>query len=133
MKTAKIVMGVISLVLTGLVLFQSCAAAVVGAVEEESQSGGGAGVLVALCMLIGGILAIATRKSKGGAVVCTVVYGLAGLVGWTMHGIYADLQIWGGMCLVFAVLFLWSALTWKKPSTVPQTKETEEKKEETNI
>ena len=110
MKTTKMVIGICSIVLTFLILFQSCAASVGDALANEGGTSGAAGLLVAIMMLIAGIVAIAARKSRGGAIFCTVLYGLSGLIGLTMHGIFADLQVWGTICLIFAVIFLISVI-----------------------
>lgn len=114
MKTAKLTIGIISIVLTFIVIFQSCAASVGDALEKKGGTSGGAGIFVAIFMLIAGILAIAARKSKGGSIVCTCFYAAAGIIGLTAHGIYKDLVIWGIICLVFAVIFLIAAITFKK-------------------
>ncbi len=111
MKTAKLVFGIISIVLSVLVLFQSCAAGLVDAVEASGGTGGSAGLLVGLLMLSGGIVNIVTRKSKGGAIACVVMFGLAGLIGVTMYGIFTDLQIWGGYCALVAIINLASIFT----------------------
>ena len=67
--------------------------------------------LVGLLMLSGGIVNIVTRKSKGGAIACVVMFGLAGLIGVTMYGIFTDLQIWGGYCALVAIINLASIFT----------------------
>lgn len=106
MKTWKLVAGIISCVATVIVLFQSCAAGVVGAVQKSESVGGSAGFMVALLMLSGGITSIATRNSlsKGGDTALMVLFGLAGLIGLTMYGVYSDLIVWGIWCLINAGL-----------------------------
>ena len=100
MKTAKLVIGVLSIVLTMVVLFQSCAATVGDALANEGGSSGGVGMVVA------GIVAIAARNSRGGSIFCIIAYALAGVLGLTAHGIFQDLIVWGSLCLIFAVVFL---------------------------
>lgn len=106
MKTWKMVAGIISCVATVIVLFQSCAAGIVGAVEKSESVGGSAGFMVALLMLAGGITSIVTRNSQttGGDTALVILFGLAGLIGTTMNGIYSDLIIWGIWCLINAGL-----------------------------
>lgn len=53
MKTAKLVIGILSIVLTMVVLFQSCAATVGDALANEGGTSGGVGMAVALLMLVG--------------------------------------------------------------------------------
>jgi hypothetical protein len=114
MKTAKLIIGILSIVLTFIVLFQSCAASIGEALTDEGGVSGGIGVFVAILMLIAGIIAIAARKSRGGGIVCLILYALAGILGITAHGIYTDLIIWGVICLIFAIVFLISTITFKK-------------------
>lgn len=117
MKTAKLIIGIISIVLTFLVLFQSCAAGIGDALMEEGGTSGSSGLFVAILMFIAGIVAIATRNSRGGGIFCTIVYAIAGLIGISMHGIFQDLIIWGALCLIFAVIFLLSVLKMKGKTT----------------
>lgn len=114
MKTAKLIIGIVSIVLAFLVLFQSCAAGIGDAMMNEGGTSGASGLLVAVLMLVSGIVAIATRRSRGGAIFCVVVYGLAGILGVSATGIFKDLMVWGVLCLIFAVIFLIAALTMKK-------------------
>lgn len=85
MKTSKLVVGIISIVLCFLVGLQSCAAGLGNALENNGEIGGTAGLILAISLLIGllcagsysdlniwsvvslifgGICAIATRKQK---------------------------------------------------------------------
>ena len=65
MKTWKLVAGIISIILFVVVSFQSCAAGVVNALEDNGGTSGSVGILVAILLLAGGIVSIATRKSEG--------------------------------------------------------------------
>ena len=114
MKTAKLIIGIVSIVLTFLVLFQSCAAGIGDAMMNEGGTSGASGFLVVILMLVSGIVAIAIRHIRGGAIFCAIVYGLAGLFGISSNGIFKDLMVWGALCLVFAVIFLVFAITMKK-------------------
>ena len=96
MKTAKLVIGILSIVLTMVVLFQSCAATVGDALANEGGTSGGVGMAVA----------IAARNSRGGSLFCIIAYALAGVLGLTAHGIFQDLIVWGSLCLIFALIFL---------------------------
>lgn len=114
LKTTKLVIGILSIVLTLLVMFQSCAAGIGDAMMNEGGTSGASGFLVALFMLIAGIVAIAARNSRGGSLCCTLLYALAGLLGISADGIYKDLMIWGMLCLIFAAVFLIFTLLMKK-------------------
>ncbi|MBQ4220410.1 MAG: hypothetical protein II666_12760 [Butyrivibrio sp.] len=106
MKIWKLVAGILSMVFFMVVILQSCAAGVANALEDNGEVSGSAGVLVAIFMLAGGIVSVATRKAqgKGGNIALIVLFGLAALVGFTNYGSYSDLAIWSGWCLINAVL-----------------------------
>lgn len=106
MKIWKLVSGILSIVLVLFVLFQSCAAGLGNALEANGEVGGSAGVLLAILMLAGGIVSIATRSSvkKGGSIALIVLFGIAALTGFARAGSYGDLYIWAGWCVICAVL-----------------------------
>lgn len=105
MKNWKLVSGILSIVLTFFVLFQSCAAGVSNSLQNNGEVGGSAGVIVAIMLLTGGITSIVTRKGgRGGSIAAAVIYGIGALLGFTMAGSYTDLMIWAGWCLICAVL-----------------------------
>ena len=81
MKTWKLVSGILSIILFALVAFQSCAAGMSNALEENGEVSGSAGIIALI-----------------------IIFGLAALVGFAMHGSYSDLTIWAGWCLINAVL-----------------------------
>lgn len=116
MKTWKLVSGILSIILFLIVSVQSCAAGVVNAIEENGQTSGSAGIIVAIMLLSGGIVSIATRKSngKGGNIALIVLFGIAALVGFTMAGNYSDLVIWAVWCLVNAALAVVALVKGKK-------------------
>lgn len=106
MKTWKLVSGILSIVLFLFVALQSCAAGAVNTLAETGESSGSAGIIVSIMMLAGGITSIATRRndSKGGDIALIVLFGIGALLGFTMAGNFADLNIWAGWCLICAVL-----------------------------
>ncbi len=116
MKVWKLVAGILTIVFFIIVAFQSCAAGVVNALEENGGSSGSAGIIVAILMLAGGIVSIATRKSagKGGNIALIIIFGLAALIGFAGHGNYSDLVIWAGWCLINAVVAVIASVTGKK-------------------
>lgn len=106
MKTWKLVSGILSIILFVIVTFQSCPAGVANSLEANGETSGSAGVLVAILMLAGGIVSVATRNAekKGGNIALIVLFGLAALVGFTGFGSFSDLAIWAGWCLINAIL-----------------------------
>lgn len=105
MKTGKLVIGIISMVLCAVVTLQSCAAGLVNTVEENGEISGSAGFLLAVCMLIAGIIAVATRNGKKGGYVAGGFYLFGGLIGFAFSGsVYSDLPIWAGLCIIFGII-----------------------------
>lgn len=116
MKTWKLVSGILSIVLFIVVTFQSCAAGLVNAIEDNGQSSGNGGIIVAIMMLSGGIVSVATRKSegKGGNIALIVLFGIGALVGFALAGNFADLNIWAAWCLINAALAIIALVKGKK-------------------
>ena len=115
MKTWKLVSGILSIVLFVFVTFQSCAAGVANTLEANGEVCGSAGIIVAIMLLAGGIVSIATRKGgKGGNIALIVLFGIGALCGYTMAGSYGDLYIWATWCLICAVLAIVSLIKGNK-------------------
>ena len=116
MKVWKLVSGIISIILFVIVTFQSCAAGLSNALEANGEVSGTAGAMVAVFMLAGGIVSIATRnaKGKGGNIALLILFGLAALIGFANYGSYSDLAIWSGWCLMNAILAVVAMITGKK-------------------
>lgn len=114
MKTTKLVMGIISIILTFVILFQSCAATVGDALINEGGTSGGSGLLVAILMLIAGIVIIAARNSRGGTIFSMIAYALAAVLGFTSFGIFKDLIVWGAISALFAIILLIDLIKSKK-------------------
>ena len=106
MKIWKLVSGILSIIFFALVAMQSCDVGVANTLEDSGEVSGSAGILVAVLMLAGGIVSIATRASekRGGNIALLVLFGLAALLGFSNYGSYSDLAIWSGWCLINAVL-----------------------------
>ena len=118
MKVWKLVSGILCIVMSMLVMFQSCAAGIANTLQENGEVGGSAGMIVAVLLLAGGIVSIVVRnsKGKGGNISLIVMFGLAALMGFSMAGSYSDLYIWAGWCLICAVLAVVSMVVKPKDS-----------------
>src|SRR5690554_4291544 len=103
----KKVIGVISIVLFLLVVLQSCAAGIGNALTGNDEISGTAGLMLAIFMLIAGIISIISKESKGMTITSIVFYAIGGLIGITNAGSYTDLNIWGGLNILFAVLLIY--------------------------
>lgn len=106
MKVWKLLSGILSIVLFLIVSFQSCAAGISNTLSDNGEVGGSAGVLVAIFLLAGGIVSIATRnsKGKGGNIALIILFGLATIIGLALAGSYLDLKIWAAWCAINVVL-----------------------------
>lgn len=91
MKTWKLVSGIISIVLSVFVVFQSMIAGLANALEVS----GSAGLVVSICMLCGGIVSIVSRKnnSKGTNIALLILFSLATLTGFVLAENYSDLYL----------------------------------------
>lgn len=116
MKTWKLVSGILSIVLFAVVSFQSCAVGIGNTIGETGEVGGSGGIVLAILMLSGGIVSIATKntKGKGGNIALIILFGLAAFFGFGMAGSYTDLKIWAGWCLINAILAIVAIVKQKK-------------------
>lgn len=114
MKTTRLIIGIISIVLSFIVSLQSCAAGLIGGIEQSGDTSGTGGIVVSLLMLISGITAICCRKSKSGSIVTGGFYILAALLGFASGGIFADLIAWSYLCLIFGAIFIVTGIKQKK-------------------
>lgn len=115
MSIWRLVSGVFSIVLSIFVVFQSSIAGLSNALENNGEVSGSAGLIVAIFMLAGGIVSIATRKGgRGSSIALIIIFAFAALCGFTMAGSYADLTIWAGWCLINAILALVAFFKAKK-------------------
>ncbi len=114
MKTWKLVSGILSIVLFFMVAFQSCAAGLGNTLAENGEVSGSAGIIVAIMLLVGGIVSIATKNGgKGGNIAIIILYGIGALFGYTLAGSFADLTIWATWCLICVILAIVSLVKHK--------------------
>lgn len=106
MKTTRLVVGIISIVLFLVVAFQSCAAGIGNTLADNGEVSGSAGVLLAFAYLIAGIISVAARKSQGGAITALCFYILGGIIGIANVGSYKDLMVWSVLSFIFAAILL---------------------------
>ena len=126
MKTARLCIGILSLVLFFVILFQSCAVGIGEALSGDEGGGSGSGMSVAFLILIAGIVGICTRKSVVGAYITAAFYAIAGIVGISSIGsIYGDLVVWGVLSLIFAAIFVLGGILTKKTIKKTESETTE--------
>jgi len=113
MKTAKLVLGIVSMVLSIFVIFQSCVVGIGNTLSENGEISGSGGIFVAIMLIIGGIVIVAGRKSKGAAIAAMIVYAIGSIIGFANAGSYGDLYIWSALSLVIAIVLLVSLFVQK--------------------
>ncbi|MCM1007387.1 MAG: hypothetical protein NC485_05530 [Ruminococcus flavefaciens] len=117
MKTTKLVLGILTIVISCFVLFQSCAAGAANALKDNGESSGTGGAFVALLMLAGGITMIASRKNtaKGGSIAGIIIFAIAAIIGFTTAGsVFKDLIVWAVVCAILAAINLLAVFRCKK-------------------
>lgn len=105
MKVWKLVSGIFSIILFVVVAFQSCAVGVANTLGETGEIGGSGGIVLAILMLAGGIVSIATRSGgRGGNIALIVLFGISTFFGFVTAGSYSDLRIWATWCAINAII-----------------------------
>ena len=95
MKVWKIVSGILSIAIGAFAAVQSFFAGVYNTLAGNGQSSGTAGLIVAVVLLTGGIVSLAThRGSRGGDIAMALLYCTGGIVGFVMAGSFLDLRLW---------------------------------------
>lgn len=114
MKTSRLVIGIISMVLFLIISLQSCAAGIGNTLEGNGEVSGTAGFLLAMCMLVAGIIGVSARKSKVGSIVAGGFYAFGGLIAIANAGSYSDLEIWSVLSFIFAAVFILTGILQKE-------------------
>ena len=118
MKIARLVIGIVSLVIIFIIGFQSCAAGISNALQENGQSSGTYGFITGFFIMVAGIIAICARSSKPGGFVAGGFYIFAFLFGIANYGNYSDLAVWSVISLMFGIFFIISSAVMKKKPAV---------------
>jgi len=112
MRIWKLIAGILSILISGFVAFQSFAAGVVNTLEDNGQSSGTIGLIVGTLILTGGIVSIVVHRSerKGGNIGLIVIFSLAALIGFTGYGNYSDLVVWSCWCVLNVIMAIISLI-----------------------
>ncbi len=107
MKIWKLVSGILCILFSCVIVFQSCAAGIVNTIEANGEVSGTAGVLVAIMILTGGIVSIATRNKKtGGNAACVFIFATGAIIGYALSGNFGDLMVWATWALACCIMAL---------------------------
>ena len=112
---AKLITGIISIILFILISIQSCAAGIANTLINNNSVSGSAGIICAFCMLIGDIITITTRNSEkdNGTIASICFYWIGTIITIGNIGIFHDLAIWSAVCFIFGLINLGSILSKK--------------------
>lgn len=108
-----IVLGVLSILASMVITFQSCAVGLAEALGSESTDSA-PGMLVAILTLAGGIVLLPTRN-KPTKWAAMIIFFIAAAIGiFLTDGGYGDLPIWGALALIEGIVCLVSSTRGKR-------------------
>lgn len=108
-RLARTIIGILSLVAFIFVMFQSCAANVVNAMEANTaDASAGGGTLLAFVLLIAGITTALGRDNAKATLVAAIMYGVGAIIGFASLGTYGDLVFWSIIAVLFGALDVYS-------------------------
>lgn len=115
-KIGRLIAGIVAMLISGLITFQSCAAGLANALGSSNSISGTAGFMLSLFILAGGIVGIAARKSvrKRGGMIPAILFALGSFCGaleW--HSTFSDLRIWVIVSLIFSLFYAFCAFMTK--------------------
>lgn len=117
MKIWKLVAGILSIIFSVIVFFQSMLVGTANTLSSNGEVGGSAGLFVSIFMLSGGIVSIVIRNSEEkttGNIALGILFGLGAFLGFSMAGSYSDLNIWAGWCFINMGLAIVSVVKLRK-------------------
>lgn len=108
-RLARTIIGILSLVAFIFVMFQSCAANVVNAMEANTaDASAGGGTLLAFILLIAGITTALGRDNAKATLVAAIMYWVGAIIGFASLGTYGDLVFWSIIAVLFGALDVYS-------------------------
>ena len=107
MKTTKLVVGIIMIVVAFFISIQSVMAGMSEAFINSGGHAGTAGLIVAILYLASGIVYIATRGKDnfGPDIASLIMLLIAWILGLINAGIYKDLIIWSWLAFIIGIVF----------------------------
>lgn len=117
MRATKLVVGILQIVISAVIVFQSTTVGIAHAMENPNNAGSTAGTLTAIIFLITGVVYIATKESPklGGDIAGLIMMLTAWIFAINNARDYSDLQIWGWLAFIIGVgFFVWHLIASKK-------------------
>lgn len=121
MKTTKLVSGILMIVLSVFILFQSTVAGLGNVLDDNGETGGSGGLFTAIIFLVAGIVYLATKSKKKitADAINMVLLLFAWLFALTNAGSYSDLLIWGWLAFIIGVgFFVWHLIANKRSRNI---------------
>ena len=117
---ARMIIGILSIVLFLIISLQSCVAGVLNILRTSSEISGSAGLLMAICFFVGGLVGLLTRNSqhKGGPITSCAFYWFSFFLSRMFSGTFTDLRIWGVLGFAFGTVYLMAAMKTKKETII---------------
>ena len=108
----RLVLGILSIVISAVVGFQSCAAGIGEAISEAESSSGAGGLFTGFFLLAAGIIA------------SIILYALAAIFAFAnLSENFGDLVVWAVLSVIFAVVLVITLFLKEKDSSDETTKE----------
>jgi len=113
MSIWRLVSGILSMLLSFFVMFQSCIAGVGNIISDNGEMTGTAGLFTAIMMLTTGIISTAGfhSRSTGVPIALMILNGVGGGIGYMASASYADMKIWAIWCFTCAAVAFISLFT----------------------
>ena len=123
MKTVKIIIGILSILIAAVAALQTYALSVITNVAGDLIGGLGTmtGTVTAAIFLIGGLLGIITCDNKISGIITGIIFLGGAVVGFYKMSEYGDLIIWAIAAAVFFVVFLLGSVLTKQPAKTAAT------------
>ncbi|MFT8458095.1 MAG: hypothetical protein ABF804_05500 [Liquorilactobacillus ghanensis] len=117
MKTTKLVVGILMIILSVFIVFESAIVGVGIAIVNGHHISSSAALFVAILYLVAGIIYLATKSKKGlgGDVANLVLLLIAWIIGFSKVGMYSGLKTWSWLAFIIGVVFfVWHLIKNKK-------------------
>ena len=113
MKTARSVLGVISIALYGAVISWLYTAKTGNAAVNNEEINGPANIAFAFLFLFAGIAGVSGRDCKKVSIITGVFYMSGGVIGGMNAGSFSDLKIWSILAFALGLFFVISGIAQK--------------------